>query len=88
MPRNIQAGVPQGSVLSPTLYSICINNTPQKPGVHLYLFADDTCIYAKDRREDYGLRKMQQGLSAIQTWCEHWNVKINDDNDSGHLLFS
>jgi hypothetical protein len=43
-PRNIQAGVPQGSVLSPTLYSLFINDTPQTPGVYLGLFADDTCI--------------------------------------------
>jgi hypothetical protein len=66
-PKNIQAGVPQGSVLSPTLYSLYINDTPQTPGV---LFADDTCIYAADRKECYVLRKLQRGLSAIETWCE------------------
>jgi hypothetical protein len=52
-PRDIQAGVPQGSVLSPTSYRLYINNTSQTPGVYLGLFADDTCIYATDRKEDY-----------------------------------
>jgi hypothetical protein len=69
-PRNTQAGVPQGSVL----YSNCtihINNTPQTPGVYLSLFADDTCIYATDNKESFVLRKLQQSLSAIGTWCEH-----------------
>jgi hypothetical protein len=49
-PREMQAGVPQGSVLSPTLYNIYINDTPQTPGVYLALFADDTCLYATEPR--------------------------------------
>jgi hypothetical protein len=78
-PRDIKGGVPQGSVLSPTLFSIYVNYTPQTPCVCLGLFADDTCIYATDRNEGYVLRKLQRGLSVIETWCERWNIKINKD---------
>jgi hypothetical protein len=63
-PRDIEAGLPHGSVLSPTLHTLYINDTPQTPGVYLGLFADDTCIYVTDRKE---------------TWCERWNIKINED---------
>jgi hypothetical protein len=71
--RHGQAGVPQSSVLSPILYSLYINDTPQTLGVYLGLFTDDTFIYATDHR------KLQRGLSAIETWCERWNIKINED---------
>jgi hypothetical protein len=46
-PSEIHAGVLQGSILSPTLYSIFINDTPQTPGVYLGLFADDTSKYMR-----------------------------------------
>jgi hypothetical protein len=70
--------VPQGSVLSPILYSMYINDTHQTPGVYLALFVDDTCIYALDRKEGYVLRKLQRGSNSIDTWCKRWNVKVNE----------
>jgi hypothetical protein len=85
-PRDTQAGVPQDSVLSPTLYSLCINNTPQTPGVYLGLFADDMYIDATDYKENYVLRKLPQCRKAFETWCERWNIKSNED--SNHLFFS
>jgi hypothetical protein len=65
-PRVMQAGVPQGSVLSPTLFNMCINDVPQTHGVHLALFADDPCLNATDRKEGFGLRKLQRGLSSME----------------------
>jgi hypothetical protein len=49
-PREMQAGVPQVSVLSPTFFNMYINYTPQTHGVHLTLFADDTALYAIVRK--------------------------------------
>jgi hypothetical protein len=43
-PRFMQAGVPQGSILSLTLYNLYINDTAQTSGLNLALFADDTSI--------------------------------------------
>jgi hypothetical protein len=86
-PRCMQAGVPQGSVLSPILYNLYINDTPQASNVNLALFADDTCLYATDRKEGYVLRKIQRGLDSMAAWCERWNIKINEDKTRG-IYFS
>jgi hypothetical protein len=45
VPRIMKAGVLQGSVLSPALFNMYINDMPQTTGVHLALFSDDTCLY-------------------------------------------
>jgi hypothetical protein len=76
-PRDMQAGVPQGSVLCPTLFDLYINDAPQTLGVQLALFADNTCLYATACKEDFIVRKLQRGLSSMETWCERWNIKIN-----------
>jgi hypothetical protein len=55
-PRDIKAGVPQGSVLSLSLYNLYVNDTPQTIGVNVALFADDTSLYATECREGYVLR--------------------------------
>jgi hypothetical protein len=65
-PRDMQAGVPQGSVLAPILYNLYINDIPRTPGVHLAVFADDICIYTTDHRESYVIRKLQRGLNAME----------------------
>jgi hypothetical protein len=52
---------------------------PQTSGINLALFADDTCLYARDRKEGYVLRKIQRELNSMATSCECWNIKINED---------
>jgi hypothetical protein len=76
-PREMTARVPQGSVLSPTLYNMYINDASQTPGIYLALFADNIFLHATDRKEGFVVRKLQHGLSSMETWCECWNIKIN-----------
>jgi hypothetical protein len=85
--RNMQAGVLQGSVLSPTLYSLYINDTPQTLGIYLALFADDAYLYSTDHEEGHVLRKLQRGLTAMESWCERWNIKINDEKTQAICCF-
>jgi hypothetical protein len=47
--------------------------------MHFALFADDTCLYATDRKEGYIVRKLQRGLDSMVAWYERSNIKINVD---------
>jgi hypothetical protein len=60
-----------------------VNDPPQTQGVHLALFADDTCLYATDGKEGSIVRKLQRGLSSMEEWCERFNIEINEDKTLG-----
>jgi hypothetical protein len=77
--REIQAGVPQVSVLAPTLCKLYINEVHQTTGGHVTLFTDNMCLYAIGRKEGYVLRKLQRGLTAMAAWCQRWNIKIREE---------
>jgi hypothetical protein len=83
----MQAGLPQGSILSHTIFNLYINEAPQTCGVHLALFAGDTWLYAADRKLGYTVRNLQRGLSSMDTWCERWNIKVNEDKTKGIYFY-
>ena len=51
---QVTPGVPQGSVLRPTLFLIYINDLHDEVCSQSHLFADDTDLYLTIEIEDYG----------------------------------
>jgi hypothetical protein len=65
-----------------------INDVPPTPGVYLVLIAVDTCLYATDRKEGFVVRKLERGLSLMESGCERWGVKINEDKTQGSTFLA
>ena len=66
-----EEGVPQGSILSVTLFSIKINNIDKtlNPGVDCSLYVDDFLFCYRSKHMHTIERQLQQCLNKIQKWA-------------------
>ncbi|GBP67630.1 Probable RNA-directed DNA polymerase from transposon BS [Eumeta japonica] len=92
--RVIRAGVPQGSALSPLLYSAYTNDIPRPTsGVQLALFVDDTALYYKSRNRTTlpTIRRLQRAIDELGQWFRLWRIDVNPENSAAiqfkNLLF-
>ncbi|GBP31084.1 Probable RNA-directed DNA polymerase from transposon BS [Eumeta japonica] len=82
--RPIRAGVPQGSTLSPLLYSAYTNDIPRpSSGVQLALFADDTALYLRGATERNIGPHLQRAIDELGRWFQIWRIEVNPDKSAG-----
>ena len=77
--REIEAGVPQGSVLSPLLFSIFINDIPirNKPNhSQSTLFADDLATAFLFKKPGNVQVQIQKYLFELEAWLTKWRMKM------------
>ena len=73
------AGVPQGSVLSPLLFLIYVNDLP-KPHHRQNSksqFADDTALWAASNNVQFAAKRLRKDLRKLAKWCAKWRIKLN-----------
>lgn len=80
--RHVPSGVPQGAVMSPTLYNIYTNDLPisvKGNDCEVSQFADDTAIYTSSACPDKVMLTLEESLLKLSNYCIEWNIKLNAD---------
>jgi len=73
---EVIGGVPQGSVLSPLLFLIYINDLDEDIKSLILKFADDTKIFQKIVSEEDS-RQLQNDLDVLLQWAGDWQMTFN-----------
>jgi hypothetical protein len=74
---NIPYGVPQGAVLSPTLYNFFTSDAPTVEGCELATFADDTAIFVSSKDPTIVCDGLQVQLDSLIDYFKQWKIRVN-----------
>lgn len=74
---DIPFGVPQGAVLSPTLYNIFTHDIPKYTRTTLALFADDTAFYCSSPYAKTITESLKNHAQKIQSYMNKWKINLN-----------
>lgn len=84
--RHMEAGVPQGSVLSPILYAVYTADVPKTKMTSLAVYADDTAILARSTQPQMVTRYLQEAMDRLEEWCSLWRISVNPEKSSAILM--
>ena len=73
---DVTIGVPQGSVLCPTLFLIFINDLEDGVQSTVLKFANDTKLYTEVTKEEGG-EQLQEYLDKCTEWANQWMMEFN-----------
>ena len=76
---NIEAGVPQGSILGPLLFLIYINDLPDNLSTNVKLFADDTSQFSVVHNTATSSCDLKYNLNWVREWACQWKMSFNPE---------
>ena len=85
---RVRRGVPQGSVLSPALFSLFINDLPASmpSSVSCSLYADDLAIWSSSSLVPIAVEVTQEALFPLERWSEYWYLPLNPSKCEASLF--
>ncbi len=78
-------GTPQGSVISPLLFIIMINDVFERvdKSIHRVLFADDGAQWFRGGNIEYVVQNMQGALKVVEEWSFQCGFKLSVKKNKG-----
>lgn len=74
----LKAGVPQGSVLSPLLFNLYVNDLAKTVlGCDIYQYADDTLLFSRHINFHDAISLLQTNASRVIDWFEANYITLN-----------
>lgn len=74
---KMDRGLPQGSILSPTLFNIMLSDIPTDPSIKISLYADDCAIWISGKNIPFITQKMQSYLNVLYSWFISWGLQLS-----------
>ncbi len=85
---SVHAGVPQGAILSPLLFSLYLNDMCSSAQGKVNLFADDTSLYVTSRSIQSLCSSLQSAVNSTSAWFEKWLLTVNSGKSAVLVLRS
>lgn len=75
--KSIPAGVPQGSILSPFLYSIYTSDIKKPKNSKVALYADDTALIVNGKLTSAIIKRLNSAIKTVNKFYRKWKINLN-----------
>ena len=84
---DMSSGVPQGSILAPTLFNIMMSSIPHSENVKMAEYADDIVMFSSGSEIEELKVSIQRHIDKLSEWFFKWGFKLNK-NKTKAMMFT